>query len=199
MIPQHPVRKVVLNTIQDNFESYCERIQDSLNRTDIFSVELAIHKILASKDKKLFIAGNGGSSALASHFCTDLNRSFVDTKSHPYPISLVDNSPMITAISNDFEFSQIFSKQIAQLGQQGDLLLCISSSGNSKNLINALNLSREIGISTIGLTSFTGGIISELVEISIHVPTKVGDYGVAEDCHSAILHFMASQLKDKSI
>jgi phosphoheptose isomerase len=110
-------------------------------------------------------------------------------------ISLCDNSSVITAISNDNSFDQVFEKQLSCLANPNDVLVSISASGNSKNLIRAVNFANRNDIITLSLTGFNGGEISNISKFSLHVPTIEGDYGVAEDCHSILCHYLSEELR----
>ena len=142
----------------------------------------------------VFFIGNGGSAATASHFANDIA---VGTNSYAKPfraISLTDNQAIITAIGNDFGFDEIFSRQLQLLGKQGDIVVAISASGNSKNLLKAFEYAKENGIKTVAITAFTGGAMKEMADEGIHVPTGPKEYGPAEDAHMILDHLMGNYL-----
>jgi D-sedoheptulose 7-phosphate isomerase len=145
---------------------------------------------------QIWLIGNGGSAATASHFATDLSRCTGENRQPIKAISLCDNLGLVTAIGNDFSFDDIFIKQLQNLGKAGDLLISISASGNSRNLIKAVEFANTFSISTLSLVGFDGGAIQELSNNSIYVQTAIGDYGIAEDCHSIICHYISSQLRE---
>jgi D-sedoheptulose 7-phosphate isomerase len=145
---------------------------------------------------KIWIIGNGGSAATASHFATDLSRCSNSVGEPVHAISLCDNSSLITAIGNDFGFDSVFSRQLSKAAISGDLLIVISASGNSKNLLKAMEWAKGNGIKTLALTGFDGGKAKILADSSLHVPTTSGDYGVAEHAHSILCHFLSSQFRD---
>lgn len=179
------------------FQSYKSRIDYALDTISLNELETSI-KIISGSSKnngKIWLIGNGGSAATASHFATDLSRCTGENRQPISAISLCDNLGLITAIGNDFSFQDIFIKQLQNLGKAGDLLISISASGNSKNLIKAVEFANALSISTLSLVGFDGGALQELSENSIHVKTNIGDYGVAEDCHSIICHYISSQLR----
>ena len=142
----------------------------------------------------VYFIGNGGSASTASHFVNDLS---IGTKLTDRPfraISLCDNLSVITAIANDYGYEYIFSKQLAVLLKEDDVVVAISASGNSLNLIKALNLAKDKGIVTVGLSAFDGGMLKKLADISVHVPTAHGAYGPAEDVHMMLDHLITSCL-----
>lgn len=143
----------------------------------------------------IYLIGNGGSAATASHFATDISKTLNSRGVFGRAISLCDNSSLITAISNDFNFDQIFEKQLSILANPGDVLVSISASGNSKNLVRAINYANNHQISTMSMSGFSGGELANISKVSLHVPTGEGDYGVAEDCHSIICHYLSEQLR----
>ena len=180
-----------------SFEDYFERVNlliESIQKFEVVNVLNEIKKIKSSGGKVLVI-GNGGSAALASHFATDLGTGSV-LRGVDYPIiSLVDNVSVITAAANDYGYDEIFARQLVNLGKSGDLLMIISSSGNSKNLIEASKVAREIGMKIIGIVGFDGGEIGRISDLKIHIQSKVGEYGQVEDLHSIILHSIALNLR----
>jgi len=183
--------------LTSSFEDYFERVNlliKSIQKSDLLNVLYEIKKVKSSGGKILVI-GNGGSAALASHFAADLGSGSI-LRGLDYPIiSLVDNVPVITAAANDYGYENIFARQLINIAKSGDLLMIISSSGNSKNLIEASKVAREIGMKIIGIVGFDGGEIGRISDFKIHVQSKVGEYGQVEDLHSIILHSVALNLR----
>ena len=183
--------------LTSSFEDYFERVNlliKSIQKSDLLNVLDEIKKVKSSGGKILVI-GNGGSAALASHFAADLGSGSI-LRGSDYPIiSLVDNVPVITAAANDYGYENIFARQLINIAKSGDLLMIISSSGNSKNLIEASKVAREIGMKIIGIVGFDGGEIGRISDFKIHVQSKVGEYGQVEDLHSIILHSVALNLR----
>jgi len=180
-----------------NLDNYTNRIHLAFSKVDRKSIEtlISILNQYIESDARIWIAGNGGSAATASHLATDLSRC-KNSKSKPVKgISLCDNSGLITAISNDFGYEYIFSHQLSNLATSGDLLIILSASGNSKNILEVLCWAKNNQVKTIALTGFDGGEANKMADISIHIPTEIGDYGVVEDAHSVICHFLSSQFK----
>jgi D-sedoheptulose 7-phosphate isomerase len=181
------------------FKEYFARISYSLAQVADSSI-LSAFEILSTAIKSnstVFIVGNGGSAATASHFATDIGKTLNKFGKHAKAISLCDNSSVITAISNDLAFEEVFRLQLETLANSNDVLVAISASGNSKNLVRAINYANENNIGTLSMTGFTGGELSKISKVSLHVPTEEGDYGVAEDAHSMLCHFLSEQLRKK--
>ena len=181
----------------DDFIDYTNRINLAFSKMDQSSIEKVLFALNQSfeSDARIWIAGNGGSAATASHFATDLSRCKNSRNKPIKGISLCDNSGLITAISNDFGYEYIYSHQLSNLATAGDLLIVLSASGNSKNILEVIGWAKINQVKTIALTGFDGGAANKLADISIHIPTEIGDYGVAEDAHSIVCHFLSSQFK----
>ena len=176
---------------------YVNRVNAALNGVSQASIDSALNNLSVTFDSnnRVWTAGNGGSAATASHFATDLSRCNNSTGQPVKAISLCDNSSLLSAIGNDFGFEFIFSHQLSKLAATGDLLVILSASGNSNNLLKAIEWAKLNGVSTLSLTGFDGGEAKILADTSLHVPTTIGDYGVAEDAHSMLCHFLSSQFR----
>ncbi len=164
---------------------------------DLEAVQAVVTALLDVRQRggTVFVAGNGGSAATASHMSTDL---MLGSKLQDPPlrvISLADNQAIITATGNDLGFEEIFARQLQGCGRSGDALLTVSASGNSPNIIRAALVAKDLGVLNIGFTGFTGGKLRDLVDICVHVPTRVGAYGAVEDVHLAINHMVTEGLK----
>jgi len=183
--------------IENHFQEYIARINMALTTVNIKNIEVVINLIIETSNSSgnIWVIGNGGSSSTSSHFVTDLSRC-KNTVSEPIrSVSLCDNSALITAIGNDFSFEEIFSKQLGNLIRPEDLLIAISASGNSGNIIKAIEFAKAKFVKTVAITGFNGGVAREICDYSVHVSTSIGDYGVAEDSHSIICHFISSRLR----
>lgn len=142
------------------------------------------------QDRRVFVAGNGGSAAIADHLCCDWTKGTHTAGLPPLRThSLVSNVALLTAIANDFGYDASFARQLEMLGSPGDVVLLISSSGNSPNVVAAADTAKSMGISTIGLTGFTGGALASRVDYSLYVP--YANYGLVEDCHQILMHTFA--------
>lgn len=175
---------------------YLDEVVRCLESVSEETIDAAIRVILevTENDRKIIVIGNGGSAALASHFVTDLLKSGSLRQSRISAFSLVDNSALLTATSNDFRFEDVFSWQISQIANSGDLLVAISSSGNSDNIIEALKLAKSLGLKTLTLSGFDGGKISKISDVAIITNSAIGNYGPVEDSHSIICHYLARRI-----
>ena len=144
-----------------------------------------IIKALA-KAKHVYTAGNGGSSATASHFAADLRRASVQAT------CLSDNISLITALANDFGYDTVFAEQLSKIAK-GDVLVVISASGNSSNVVRATRLAKARGATTIAFTGFGGGKLKALADYSIILPSH--DYGEVEGIHSCLCHIIPCLIK----
>jgi len=161
-------------------DTYFKRVKEALDKIERKDIKNVAELINQCKGQ-IFVFGNGGSAATASHFAQDMNK-ILDCRF----ICLNDNIPSLTAYSNDVDYDSVFKLQLSKLVQPGDLVIGISCSGNSKNVISALVYAKHYGYLTIGLTGFVGGEVKELVEHSINVPSF--DMQVCEDLHMIIIH-----------
>jgi D-sedoheptulose 7-phosphate isomerase len=147
-------------------------------------------------DSFIFLLGNGGSAATASHLACDLGKGTVAPgRKRMKVMSLTDNLPLITAWANDTQYEDIFAEQLAHFISSGDLVMGISGSGKSKNVLNALKLAKECGALTIGLTGFDGGEMKDMVDYCLIVPST--NMQQIEDCHLIITHLIFSLLRDR--
>jgi D-sedoheptulose 7-phosphate isomerase len=146
--------------------------------------------------RTVFVAGNGGSAAIADHLCCDCTKgTFHKGRFSLKTVSLVANTPLLTAIANDFGYSKSFSTQLEMLATAGDLLILISSSGNSDNIKEALLQAKNMSIKVIGLTGFSGGALKDGADVSLHIPFD--NYGIVEDGHQALVHVLAQFINSK--
>lgn len=178
-----------------NFDEYFYQVQFALANIERESLQRAFEAI--DNCNKIYLMGNGGSAAIADHWVCDYMKGInEDTQSIPTvkAISLVSNGPLITALANDFGYDNVFSKQLKYYRcSPGDVVLAISSSGNSMNIVNGLNTAKLLGATTIALTGFTGGKASIKADVWVHVPSS--NYGVVEDCHMMVLHAISQQIR----
>ncbi len=152
-------------------------------------------------DSKIYIIGNGGSAATSSHMANDLGIGLKIRDIKNFNVeSLSDNTSICTAIANDIGFENIFYTQIKDKIKRKDVLIAISCSGNSQNIIKAVKYAKEKGTSIIGLTGFNGGELKKLSDINFHIETTKGEYGLVEDAHMILDHLLFSyyiSLKNK--
>lgn len=176
-------------------ESYLSQLTQAIKLSKIKQIEKASSKILQTVKKKgtIFVCGNGGSAAISNHYvCDYLKFLRQHTNLKPKVISLSSNLETITAISNDFSYDQIFKYQAESLFEKNDLLIIISSSGNSKNVKEVVKYSKKKGVKIIGFSGFKGGYLKKHSDISIHIPAD--NYGISEDSHHILMHIILQYL-----
>lgn len=144
--------------------------------------------------KQVFTLGNGGSSSLASHMAADLSKNTIGPNMRRFRImSLNENAAMLTALANDLGYDRIFSEQLTNLIRAGDVLIVVSASGNSANVLRAIEYAQTQSAEVIALLGFDGGRAAELADLAIIVPST--DYGVVEDVHLIINHILVEHFK----
>lgn len=153
--------------------------------------------ILAAAYKRganVYSCGNGGSAAISNHLVCDHQKGIqADTDLRPKVNSLSSNIEIITAIANDISYDDVFIYQLRSMAQSGDVLITVSSSGNSENVVRAVQWARDNGIDVIAMTGFEGGRSASLATVNLHV---TGDnYGVVEDVHQSLMHILAQYLR----
>ena len=176
--------------------AYLRRLRDVLSDLNTDAVATFADLVLDARARgaRIFFLGNGGSAATASHFANDFA---IGTRSPDKPfraISLADNTAVITAIANDDGYDAVFVQQLAVHAQSGDVVVAISASGNSPNVLRAVEWANAHDAITVGLTGFDGGALRKLVRHSVHVPTESGEYGAVEDAHMVLNHLIANYL-----
>ena len=146
------------------------------------------------RESHIYFLGNGGSAATASHFVNDLR---FGTRSAHKPfraVCLSDNTAVMTALANDYGYDEVFVHQLLPVLATGDVVVAISVSGNSPNVVKAVDIANQRGAVTVGLTGFDGGRLAETAHINVHVPTEPGEYGPAEDVHMVLDHLIGAFL-----
>ncbi|MBF0341434.1 MAG: SIS domain-containing protein [Magnetococcales bacterium] len=178
--------------------AYFDHLSRVLQAIDTGEIQCFIQILLAARERgsTIFFIGNGGSAATASHFANDLAIGTLRSNGgKPFrAVSLTDNTAILTAIGNDHGYPELFVRQLRVLGQPGDVLVGISASGNSTNLLEAFAYARTRDIATVAITAFDGGRLRTLADAGIHVPTGLGEYGPAEDAHLILDHLIAAYL-----
>jgi D-sedoheptulose 7-phosphate isomerase len=184
--------------LPDFARAYAARLESALSGIDMTQLQhaLALIEGTAVQGRHIYSIGNGGSAAIAEHLCCDWTKG----THHPdHPVidsrSLATNMALYSAIANDFGFEKVFETQVQMLGKPGDVLIAVSSSGNSPNIIAAVEAARAKGMKTIGMTGFSGGRLREAADVSIHV--GINNYGIVEDTHQAVTHILAQFIARK--
>lgn len=173
-------------------QQYARQVQEALEQVPASVLDEAYRVITTAvnDNRRVFVAGNGGSAAIADHLCCDWTKGTHSEGLSPLRThSLASNVPVLTAIANDFGYDGVFSRQLEMLASAGDVLLLISSSGNSPNIVSAVAAAKAMGITTVGLTGFSGGALAQQADVSLHIP--YANYGVVEDCHQILMHTFA--------
>jgi D-sedoheptulose 7-phosphate isomerase len=156
---------------------------------------IAVLEQARAEGRRIFVFGNGGSAAMASHFATDLGKGTVQEGRPRFKVmALNDNIPLLTAYANDFGYDTVFAEPLASLAEPGDVAIAISSSGNSPNVLRAVDVARERGLVTIGITGFEGGGLRDRVDVCVIVPANNMQH--VEDGQWAVLHAVFVALRD---
>ena len=170
---------------------YLDGLKELFESLDLDQFEKIVKMILNAYDegKNIFVMGNGGSGATASHFACDMNKGCCfDLEKKFKMICLNDNIPILLALANDASYDLVFVEQMRNFFNQGDLVIGISGSGNSKNVLNAIKYANKNGGNTVGLSGFSGGRLSQIVDVAF--VAEVDDMQKVEDIHMIIIHMI---------
>ena len=176
--------------------SYFKYLKEIIDNISLSEIKEFVTVLLEARknNSTIFFIGNGGSASTSSHFANDLSIG-VNNYENPFKVhSLVDNVSIITALGNDFGYDEIFVRQLKIYACPNDIIVGISASGNSPNIIKAFEYANGIGIKTMSLTAFDGGKLKEISKINVHVPTKNKEYGPSEDLHMILDHLIGAYL-----
>lgn len=186
------------NSLQtEYFKRYGQYVQKLISEIDVEALKRAVDCFLEARrnNKTIYFAGNGGSASTASHFAQDMGEVGRKIRGKGFRTrSINDNVSALTAISNDYSYDNVFSLQIQYSFDPGDVLVVISASGNSPNVIKAAELAKEKGGSAVALVGFDGGRLAQICDHVIHVKSKKGEYGPVEDLHLVLNHMIVSYL-----
>ena len=189
-------RRAVLDTY---VHSYIEGLRGALEEMDRAAIEAVSAILLDARrhDRQVFLIGNGGSAAAASHMACDLAKGTVD-RANPHfrrfrAISLTDNAALLSAVGNDISFDDVFVEQLRTHLNPHDVVVAISASGNSPNVLAALEYARQRGALTVGFLGFGGGRARQLVDVAVVVSSR--NYGIAEDFHVILQHIVTQHLR----
>ena len=182
-----------------------EKLLEGLGVIEAVAHDTALHATLTAaadatadalkSGHKLMVAGNGGSAAEAQHLAAEFVCRLERDRPAMRAVALTTNSSILTAIGNDYAFDRVFARQVEALGQAGDVFLAISTSGKSPNVVLALELCREMGITTIGLTGKTGGKMPALCDYCVRIPSDVTMY--IQQAHLALEHIFCMMVEQK--
>ena len=178
-----------MEKVEKFISTYINSLSSSIMNSDMEKLHKAAMQILQTikKDATIYVCGNGGSAAIANHYVVDFLKYFREkTKLKPKILSLSNNIETITAISNDKNYNQIFSYQAESYCKENDVIIIVSSSGDSPNVKNILKFAKKKKIKTIGFSGFKGGYLNKHSDISIHINSQ--NYGISEDSHHILMH-----------
>ena len=178
---------------RNDIRNYIELEKEVLNNLDIDALNQAMQLIEEAyrNRKKVYVFGNGGSSATASHYQNDFNKGLSESLETKFEFVCLNNdTATLMAIANDIGFEEVFRYQLQGRIREGDLVIALSGSGNSRNILNAVEYAKEQGNKVIGLTGIKGGKLRQIADVSLHVP--VNSMQVTEDVHMIFDHLMVS-------
>ena len=181
----------------DYVRSYLAKLDALLKTIDPKEVSRVGELLTAarSEGRQVFLCGNGGSAALASHMAVDLGKGCSRNREKRFKVlSLTDNVPWMTALSNDVSYDDVFVEQLKNYAQKGDILIAISGSGNSKNVLKAIQYANQVGCITVGISGFLGGKLKEMVTEHIHI--KAEHMGLIEDGQLIVGHILVYGFMD---
>ena len=161
------------------------------------AAELIWMTSISNHRNNIYTIGNGASASIAQHWACDYTKGCKNGGLRPRVISLAANIPLMTAIANDISYDDVYSFQLDALGQEGDVLVAISSSGNSPNVVKAIETAKSLKMKTIALTGFSpNNKCAQLANISLHV--AIEEYEATEDVHQAIMHMIAKYIRNRN-
>lgn len=175
-------------------ERYVADLTEALAAIDPRVIERVLATLERARERKarIFIVGNGGSAATASHLCTDLGVGLRRRGHSGFDVQcLSDNAAITTAVANDIAYEEIFAAQLEGVIVEQDVLIALSASGESPNILRAVEVAREHGATVVGISGFDGGTLRRASDISLHVASKPGAYGLVEDMHLVFNHIFA--------
>jgi len=176
-----------------DFEALCRRVDPGEVEAMAQAIENAYRQ-----GRFIFIIGNGGSGAGASHLCEDLAKgtlSDLERQKRMKVMSLTDNTPYILALANDLGYETIFVEQLRNLASPGDLLIAVSGSGNSPNVLRAVEWANANGMKTFGVTGYDGGRLRQKAQAGLHVPCH--NMGTVEAVHGVVFHYLVDVLRER--
>jgi D-sedoheptulose 7-phosphate isomerase len=185
-----------MGTLHNGIVDYLGRHTRAVATLDVSAVEHAVEAIIKAYDDghTVFTCGNGGSATTASHMAADLAKnSSIAGKPRLRAHSLSDNMSWLSALGNDLGYENVFVEQIANFIQPGDVLIAISGSGNSPNVVKAAEFARAHDCTVVGLVGFTGGKLKDIAHVLVHC--RIEDYGPIEDCHLMLDHIFVEALR----
>lgn len=187
---EQPIKNINMNYI-DEISAYFEREKATLDAISKDDLNTLMNLLVEAREvgKTIFIMGNGGSAATASHYVCDFNKGISYGREKMFKfICLNDNIPTMMAYANDLSYADVFVGPLKNFMQAGDIVIGISGSGNSENVVRAIQYANENGGVTVGLTGYSGGKVKQMSKYNVHVP--VDDMQITEDLHMVLDHCM---------
>ena len=184
--------------MMEYLQKYISTLQGTMDGLSQPLISDVIHVLQRARMRgsQVFIMGNGGSASTASHFVCDLAKNTrCEGLPHFRAIGLTDNMEIFSAYANDEGYENVFSQQLVNLIRPDDIVIAISASGNSKNVVNAVEEAKKYGVTTIGFTGFSGGRLGQIVDIQIHVDSDIIEH--VEDIHLMLEHMIVRTIKDQ--
>ena len=181
--------------INERLSNYANRVRAGLESVDKEQLEKVLQVLDVAYRKRIpvFVCGNGGSLTMSDHFhCDHAKGTHYDAHLRP-KIEPLTSGSILTAIANDIGYEDVFSFQLSMKGSAGDILVAISASGNSPNIINAIKQAHKLNMEVIAFVGFEGGEAAKLADYVLHV--KEDNYGIVEDCHQCLMHILAQQIR----
>lgn len=173
---------------------HLQKLASLIGQMDLDAIDRVFQRLRIARENSgtIYVAGNGGSAATASHWVNDLGKATKRSGYKPMRVMcLSDNVSWLTALANDEGYERVFAGQLENFARPEDVLVVISASGNSLNLVRAVELARQKGTSTIGFLGFDGGILKTMVDDLVWISTEKGSYELVEDCHMSLCHTLA--------
>jgi D-sedoheptulose 7-phosphate isomerase len=193
--PRHRNVSMDWSSVASYLRDYAASLKAAIEAISPEAVEQVCERVCraAENGNQILVVGNGGSAAIAEHLCCDWTKG-TNCTGHPVisSRSLTANSAVYSAIANDYGFEHVFDTQVEFFAKKGDVLIAISSSGNSPNVLNAVVRAKELGVFVAGFSGFGGGKLAEMADASVYVPTQ--NYGIVEDAHQAVMHSIAQYI-----
>lgn len=187
--------------MENHIKNFIKELDDKIRKISRKEIKKVVGILDSARKKgsRIYLIGNGGSAAIASHFANDLNKTVLGHKGDKntkrfQAICLSDNVPVLTAWANDVGYEKIFSEQLKNFAKPKDILIAISSSGNSSNIIEAVKIARKLSLAVIGFVGFAGGKLMEMADAKIFVPSF--EYSIVESAHESICHLITAYFEE---
>ncbi len=197
------LRRILLDTMEEYIQQFSQKAKDALSHLPVKEIAAALNILQAvyERDGRVYVFGNGGSLALATHWVSDFNKTVFSHHLSEHSrrfqaIRVPTTEEELTAWANDVGYDMVFAGPLQNYLQDSDVVIAISSSGNSPNVIKAVELAKSRHVPVVGISGFDGGKLNELADAKILIPTEKGEYEIVEGVHAVILHLMTKYFKD---